>query len=151
VPNILNQTILVEGTQKADIHFYMESDGASGEWNNTVLFDPATFNVPVADQPDPNYDGTVRGHILPPICTILKMWSATVWFDYTISYETQGQPIPMFTFARDTSFDMDFTEFGGIRVPQPYAFDLTGRLLITTNNFAPAGSAGFLVLKLRKN
>ena len=152
--HVLNQTILVEGSQKADIHFYFESDGVQGEWNNYLLFDPVTFAVPFTQQPDPNYQGqsNIGGRLVTPTMTILGLWSATAWWDYTISYENGGGlPIPMIVYSRDTKFEMDFTEFGGIKCDGVANPDLTGRLLITTNNFAPLGSAGFLVLKVRKN
>ncbi len=148
--NILNMQIINEGSQKAVIHWYMESDGNEGEFQNKVMLDPVTdFAVPVVQQFN---EDRLK---LPPSLTILELWSSTAWFDITLGFDginpAQGLPYPMVTIARDADFYMDFRGFGGIKDRTPYTVQPTGKLLISTRDFAPLGSTGFLVLTLRKN
>lgn len=150
--NVLNKTILSDGTQKAVMHFYLESDGVGGEFNNEVLIDPyVDFSVLPTEQRDPDYDGPgLVGHVEIFNLTILQVWSATAWFDFKLSWDA-SPPVPFFVWARDSEFKIDMRHFSGM---QPAKFDLnepTGKILITTSNFAPLGSAGMIIIEFRKN
>ena len=62
-------------------------------------------------------------------------------------------PAPSWNLQRDGPGYMDFRYFGGIKEryipPQDKdSSDRTGRILITTTDFAPLGSVGTLVLEL---
>ena len=143
--NIINKTIVSEGTQKMVVQYYFESDGNEGELKNYVILDPADCNAPW----NPQVDTTVN----PPSSrvkqfTILRAWSSSSWFDMTIVGDG-ATPLPIFVFARDCDFYLDFRDFGGLKdrvtdVP-------TGKILVSTKDFAPLGSNAFLVLELKKN
>jgi hypothetical protein len=147
--HIINTTIISEGTQKAVIHWYFESNGIDGELTNYQIFDPATdFNVPWVPQLDTSYNQAAGSRLAPFQMTLLQSWSSASWFDFTISFD--GTIVsPTLVIARDADFYMDFRYFGGLKDrtnPDP-----TGRLLVTTRDFAPLGSNGFLVLEIKKN
>ncbi len=151
--NIINKVLLSDGPKKAMYQFYFESDGAEGELTNYQLLDPNSVG-PVEfgyDFVEPwDKSGYPQGvQIVPPSrMTILQMWSSASWFDMTLSYDGT-LPLPSFVIARDSDFYMDFRYFGGIKdrvVDQP-----TGKLLISTKDFAPLGSNGFLVIEIKKD
>lgn len=144
--NIINNTILVEGTQKAVLHWYFESDGNEGELINRTIFDPSNdFNVPASRQM--NYE---TGVIAPAKLTILQLWSSMAWWDFTLSFDGLI-PEPKIVVARDSDFHMDYRGFGGMPDPAKMENIATGKLLISTKDFAPLGSSGFLVLEVRKS
>ncbi len=148
--NTITPTIITEGTQKATIHFYLESDGNEGEFVNRVIFDPNTdFNVPWPQQLDPNYDGSSGGaKLAAPQMTILQFWGAASWFDMTFSFggtiPYQGLVIP-----RDCGPYLDFRGFSGVK--DRGATEPTGQLLLTTKDFAPQGSNATFVIEVKKN
>ena len=147
--NILNTTILTEGTQKAVLHFYLESDGNEGELVNAPLFASVNFNTPLPRQVYAQTDETTNFNTLrPPQMTILQMWSSTSWFDFTISFQGTVN-VPTLVVARDADFYMDFRYFGGLK--DRVNDTPTGQMLISTKDFAPQGSNGFIVLEVRKN
>ena len=143
--NIVNQVIVSEGTKKAIVQFYFESDGNEGEFKNKVIFDPSTdFLVPYPLPIDPN---SITKYPAPKV-TILQIWSSASWFDMTIAYGG-ATIVPSVVVARDADFYLDFRYFGGLKdrttdVP-------TGQILLSTKDFAPLGSNGFLVLELKKD
>lgn len=146
MPNIVNSTIISEGTSKAIIHFYLESDGNEGEFTNRVLWDPAVdFNVLGAQQRN-----QIDGSLVPAKVTILQVWFALSWFDATLSFNGVT-PLPKIVLARDADFNMDLRGFAGIADLVPYENMSDGKLLISTKDFAPLGSNGMIVLELRKN
>ncbi len=144
--NIVNTTIISEGTQKAVIQFYFESDGNEGEFTNRLIFDPSTdFNVPWTQQKDISGYAPV---LAAKQMSIMQAWSSTSWFDITLSYD--GTVVsPSFVFARDCDFYLDFRYFGGLKDRENQ--DPTGKLLVSTKDFAPLGSNGFLILEVKKN
>jgi len=143
--NTVTKTIISEGTQKMVVHFYFESDGNEGELNNYPLFSPADCQAPWIPQINTNVsppDGRVKQF------TILQAWCSAAWFDLILSFDG-ATPAPGVVIARDADFYMGFCDFGGIKdrtVDAP-----TGTILVTTRDFAPLGSAGFLVFELKKN
>jgi hypothetical protein len=145
--NTLNVDIISEGFKKAVVRFYFESDGTEGEWVNKPIFDPSNdFIVPM--QQGVNTDANPAVAKVPQI-SILKAWCSASWFDITLSFNSMT-PSPELVIARDTDFDLDFTYFGGVKDRSgPVITD--GILLISTKDFAPAGSNGFMVLELRKD
>ncbi len=148
--NIVTSTILSEGTQKAVILFNLTADGTEGELNNRVIFDPATdFTVPWVQQKDPNYLGAVGDHLAPFQMSILQFWGSCAWFDLLFDFEGLSTNGDGFVVARDADFYMDFRYFGGMK--DRNSIDPTGRLLLTTRDFSPAGSKGFFILEVKKN
>ena len=87
---------------------------------------------------------------LPPKITIRKVWFATSWFDMILGFESTNMD-RYITLARDADFDMDFTFFQGIADKTAYGDNPTGNLTLTTRDFAPLGSSGFMVLEIRKD
>lgn len=144
--NTVNMEIISEGFKKAVVRFYFESDGTDGEMVNQVIFNPATdFNLPIVTQP--NNDAA------PPIAkvpnlTILQAWTSCSWFDITLGFNG-STPSQELVIARDSDFYLDFRYFGGIR--DRAAVMPTGELIMSTKDFAPQGSNGFLVLEFRKD
>ncbi len=143
--NIVTQTIISEGYKKAVVQFYFESDGNEGEFTNRVIFNPNTdFLVPYPLPIDPN---SITQYPARKV-TITQMWTSASWFDMTLSFDG-ATIVPSFVIARDCDFYLDFRYFGGLKdrvndVP-------TGNILLSTKDFAPLGSNGFLVLEIKKD
>lgn len=137
-------TLLVDGPRLAIVHFYLQSDGVSGELNNTPVFDPQTDLVePLAQQFDPT-----DGHKLPMTMTIMQVWYGLSWFDVTIAFESDVNA-PRVVLTRDAHDHMDFRGFGGIK--DLYDANSTGRVLFSTKDFAPANSNGHIVIAFKKD
>jgi len=126
---------LVEGPNHLTLQINLLSDG-SGELNNTLVFSPVDCNPPLpANRPQ---------------FIIREMWYSMVWFDITIKF---GGIVPatIWTLARDCDSHIDFTKFGGLvdyRTVPPT--DEYGTILLSTNGFSTANSAGSLILDMRK-
>lgn len=127
----------VEGSSNIIIRVNMVSDG-TGELTNYPILSGADLNPPKQG---------VR-----PLFNIRQAWYAEIWFD-TVVYAGTLQPQLMWAFARDCDSHIDFRSFGGIIDQNVYAnpmVDDNGILNISTNNFAPVGSIGTLVLEIQK-
>ena len=128
-------TKLVEGESMLLVRVDLLSDG-SGELVNQVIISPSDL-IPAR----PNNRPTFR---------IYQLWYGLVWFDAVLGFGTL-QPMAVWTIARDCDSHNDFRSFGGIldyaTVPPS---DENGKLWISTNGFAPAGSQGTIVIELRK-
>ncbi len=152
--NIVNKVRLSDGPKKAMFQFYFESDGNEGELKNFVLLDPSSVgpdNIPGYDFVEPwDKSGYVNSLTVvpPPRMTILQLWSSASWFDITLSYDGTI-PLPSLVVARDCDFYLDFRYFGGVKDRQQD--QPTGKLMISTKDFAPLGSNGFLVLEVKKD
>ena len=143
--NLIRQTILQEGTKYATIHWYFESDGNEGELKDKVILDLQNdFKDPLPYQFDR------EGLKKPPKITIRQAWFSTAWFDMILGFESVTNDRYV-TLARDTDFDLEFKQFGGIFDNTPYEAAPTGNLTLTTRDFAPLGSSGFLVLEIKKD
>ena len=141
----INRYILNEGSHYATIQWYLESDGVAGELKNYKILDVVNdFLIPVS----PQYNS--EGQQLAPKITLRKVWFSTAWFDMILGFESTS-PKNYITLARDADFAMDFTTFGGIKDRTPYGDNPTGNLILSTRDFAPAGTSGFMVLELRKD
>lgn len=144
--NTVSMEIIEEGPKKAVLRFYFESDGTEGEWVNKVIFNPSTdFTQPIV--PGVNTDAAPP-QLKVPYITILQAWTSCSWFDITLGFNG-STPSQELVIARDSDFYLDFRYFGGIR--DRAAVVPTGELIISTKDFAPAGSNGFLVLEVRKD
>jgi hypothetical protein len=127
----------VEGEAHVVLRMYMEADG-SGELVNYPFFSPSDCNPALSNN--------------KPTFRLMQMWGSGVWFDLSLSAGTLV-PVPIWTFARDCDFHVDFRGFGGLfdqnvyTVPPP---DDSGVLCLSTNGFAQAGSRGSFVFELRK-
>ena len=87
-----------------------------------------------------------------PAFRLMQVWYGLVWFDVTFKTGVII-PTPIWTLARDCDSHTDFRSFGGLIDRAAYdkpPSDDNGKLTISTNGFAVAGSRGTLVLELRK-
>ena len=144
--NRILKTALLNGSKFLALHVYLESDGNEGELTNYVLVDP------IVDYPE-LYSGVLTYKDIKPI--VSQVWYSFSWFDALLSFDDLI-PAPSWNLTRDTSNYVDFRYFGGIsdRYVDPktkLGSDRTGKVLITTNGFAPLGSIGTMVIELRKN
>jgi len=143
--NTINVTLLNEGTKYSTMHVYMESDG-TGELVDYPFFDPKTdFQIPIPQQIDES-----TGQLRVPEYTIRKVWHSAAWFDVILGWDSVT-PSRVIVLARDTDFEQDFTSFGGIKDRTPMQNLPTGRLTMTTRDFAATGAAGYFVLEIRKD
>lgn len=126
---------VVEGPSNITIRLNLLSDG-SGELTNFVILS-ATDLSPVR----PNTG---------PMFKIKQLWFGMVWFDITLSMNSLA-PEPVWTVARDCENHVDFRSFGGLGTAllNPPA-DYDGKLMISTNGFAAAGSQGSMVIEMLK-
>ncbi len=126
---------IVEGETAIIVRIDLLSDG-TGELVNQVVLSPSDL-IPVR----PNNTPAFR---------IMQAWYGFVWFDVTVGFGTL-QPSTVWTIPRDTTNHIDFRSFGGlvdyINTPP---VDNNGKLWISTNGFAAAGSSGSIVLELKK-
>lgn len=125
---------LMEGQNAVVLHVFLESEGA--ELDNFVLISPADL-VP----PRPS---------TAPALRIKRLYYQFIWFDAVLKYGGVT-PRQILALARDTSGKMNFEHFGGVAdTPTAPPSDQNGKLLISTNDFAPAGSQGHLILEMVK-
>jgi hypothetical protein len=134
VANTVTKTVLLEGSKNYILHVYLESDGVEGELNNYVLVDPYVEFSPAFPR---------NGQI-----TIEKIWASLSFFDAHISFDAL-EKYNSWVLSRDTGHFHDFNSIGGLK--DRSGAEHTGKLLITTKDFAPAGTKGSLILKIRKD
>ena len=139
--NNIIKTIVANGSKSIILHIYMESDGNEGELVNYPLFDP------MDDLPE--FTINKFGRI-----TVRQVWYSLSWFDGLLTFDDLI-PAPSWNLVRDGPGYFDFRYFGGIKErytsPQDMdSSDRTGKVLITTTDFAPLGSVGTMVLELWK-
>lgn len=128
---------VAEGPSSLILRVNLLSDG-SGELINAPFLAASDLNPP--------------GRNVSPSFRVLQLWYACVWFDVTLSVGTLS-PVVLWTMARDCDSHIDFRSFGGLVDQNVYASPPVvddGILMLTTNNFAPVGSQGTIVLALSK-
>lgn len=128
---------VVEGESHLVLRVHLESDG-TGELTNYPILRPSELMPPRRDN--------------KPTFRIMQIWCGFVWFDVTLAAGTTA-PVPLWTVSRETGPHVDFRSFGGLVDQNVYASppgETDGVLVLSTNGFAPVGSAGSLVLELRK-
>lgn len=128
---------VVEGQSHLVLRVDLAGDG-TGELENYVILSPMDLNPPKRD--------------VIPAFRIMQIWYGMVWFDVTFK---AGSVVPrtLWALARDCDSHVDFRSFGGLIDPVAYTSptaDDDGKLLMSTNGFNVAGSAGTIVLELRK-
>ena len=128
-------TKIAEGNSHIVIRVDMLSDG-SGELINRVILSPSDL------EPVTKNNATAF--------RIMQIWSGLPAFDVTFGFGTLS-PKTIWTTAVDGGNHIDFRSFGGLMdyATKP-ASDVDGKLWISTRNFTPVGTAGSLVLELRK-
>lgn len=141
----VTRTVLNNGPKNLMLHVYLESDGSEGELQNFVLVDPTV------------YDTVITPDILAPNMklTIQQVWYSASWFDTFLSFDGAA-PKPYWVLPRDSEHYYDFRYFGGFadRLVDPQTIkstDRTGKLLLSTIGYAPAGSIGSMVLEIKKS
>lgn len=140
--NDIRKTIIANGSKLIIVHVYMASDGNEGELVNYPIFDPAT-DLPESDR-------NLKGRL-----TVRQVWHSFSWFDGLLTFD-ELIPIPSWNFPRDGDQYSDFRYFGGIkeRYIDPKdkdSDDRSGRLLLTTTDFAPLGSVGAMIIELGRS
>jgi len=126
-----------EGSSHVVIRVDLLSDG-TGELENYVILSPSDLRPPFRN--------------VIPAFRVRQMWYGMVWFDITLKTGTIV-PTVLWTIARDCDSHVDFRSFGGLLDAAVYSNptpDDDGKLSISTNGFAPVGSAGSLVIELAK-
>ncbi len=139
--NQIIKTILQNGSKSLIMHIYLESDGNEGE----------LVNYPIVD-PDVDYPEDKGSRNPRPV--VRQIWHSFTWFDAMITFEDLV-PYPSWLLQRDSSNYDDFRYFGGIKErytpPQDKdSSDRTGKVLLSTTDFAPLGSRGTMVLEIWK-
>jgi hypothetical protein len=140
--NKIIKTILQNGTKSLLMHIYLESDGVEGELKNYPIIDPLV-DYPEGDKGSRNPRPTVR-----------QVWHSFGWFDGLMSFDDLV-PAPSWLLQRDSASYSDFRYFGGIkeRYTDPddkNSSDRTGKVLLTTTDFAPLGSTGTMLIEIWK-
>lgn len=139
--NTILKTILQNGSKSLIMQVYLESDGNEGE----------LVNYPIVD-PDVDYPEDLGSRNPRPV--VRQIWSSLAWFDVLISFDNL-LPAPSWLLQRDGPQYTDLRYFGGLkeRYESPQTkegSDRTGKVLITTTDFAPEGSRGTLVFEIWK-
>ena len=139
--NKIIKTLLQNGSKSLIVHVYLESDGVEGELTNYVLIDP-----------DVDYPEDLGSRNPRPV--VRQVWHSFGWFDGLLSFDDLV-PAPSWLLQRDSASYSDFRYFGGIkeRYEDPdtkEGSDRTGKVLLTTTDFAPLGSTGTMVLEIWK-
>ena len=128
---------IVDGSSHLILRVDMLSN-ATGELKDYVILSPSDLN--------PAFSNDV------PAFRLMQVWYGMVWFDVTLKTGTVV-PTVIWTLARDCDSHTDFRSFGGIIDDAAYDVppsDDSGKLTISTNGFNQLGSAGTIVLELRK-
>jgi len=128
---------VVEGQSHLVLRVDMLSDG-TGELADYIILSPMELNPPIPND--------------VPAFRIMQAWYGLVHFDVTLK---AGTIIPsvLWTIAKDCDSHTDFRSFGGLIDANVYnkpPSDDNGKLTISTSGFNVAGSAGTIVLELRK-
>ncbi len=132
--NLITKTKLNEGPKRAIFHFYFEGDG-SGELQNEVLIDPVVdFELPLVT--------------IPNQLTITKLWYGSAIYDSILKFNALN-PLPIWVIVADADSYVSFEYFGGLKdFSTP---DGDGKILISTNGLATAGTAGTLIIEVKKD
>lgn len=145
--NVITKTIILNGSKNIIAQYYFQSDGVEGELNNFVLLDP------LVDYPNITYPDVVGGVMPDPSpkidLRITQIWYSFSWFDASLAF-ADVNIWPVWVLARDQATYADFRYFGGLS-DRSSSTDGTGKLMISTSGFAPAGSVGTLVIEARKH
>ena len=139
--NTILKTILQNGSKSLVMQIYLESDGNEGE----------LVNYPIVD-PDVDYPEDLGSRNPRPV--VRQIWSSLAWFDVLLSFDNLV-PAPSWLIQRDGPQYTDLRFFGGLkeRYEEPDnkdSSDRTGKVLLTTTDFAPEGSRGTLILEIWK-
>ena len=139
--NKIIKTILQNGSKSLIMHIYLESDGNEGE----------LVNYPIVD-PEVDYPEDLGSRNPRPV--VRQIWSSLAWFDGLLSFDDLV-PAPSWLIQRDGPGYTDLRYFGGLkeRYEEPDnkdGSDRTGKVLLTTTDFAPLGSTGTIVLEIWK-
>ena len=141
----VTRTLLNNGSRTFLLHVYLQNEGYEGELTNYVLADPEL------------YHSVFTHKIIQPNMklTVTQVWYSFNWFDGMLSFDDLN-PVPCWLLPRDASNYADFRYFGGLahRVVDPKTGkvnDRTGKLLLSTSGYAPAGSSGTMVIEVRKS
>ena len=139
--NKIIKTILQNGSKSLIMHIYLESDGNEGE----------LVNYPIVD-PEVDYPEDLGSRNPRPV--VRQIWSSLAWFDGLLSFDDLV-PAPSWLIQRDGPQYTDLRYFGGLkeRYENPDdkdSSDRTGKVLLSTTDFAPLGSTGTIVLEIWK-
>ena len=142
--NTIKKTILQNGSKSFIMHIYLESDGNEGELVNYPIVDP--------EEDYPEYSDRLGHRQFRP--TVRQIWHSFAWFDGLIKFDDLV-PAPSWLLQRDSASYTDLRYFGGIKEryidpKEKDSSDRTGKVLLSTTDFAPLGSQGTMVLEIWK-
>jgi len=123
-----------DGPSKSIYQFYFESNGVDGELENELLIDPTVDFTPALSSKEQ--------------ITINQIWYGFSWFDVLLTFDALEQ-FPSWVLPRDASTYVDFRYFGGLK--DRSGAESTGKLYISTDGYAPAGSKGTMIVEFKKN
>ena len=126
-------TIIVNGQRSAIVHFYIASDGISGELASAIIMEPSDLLGDSAKS--------------KPTYTILQIWKEFSGFDALLSFDA-GDQVESWLLAQNASNHIDFRYFGGLK--DRSTADATGLLLLSTNGLSDPNSKGTMILELKK-
>ena len=131
--NTLIKTKLAEGSKRAIFHFYLEGDG-SGEFLDYVLLDPQEdFELPFGKT---------------ATLSITKVWWGSAVYDSVLKFNALV-PLPVWVISAESGPEVSFEYFGGLNDYSTLESD--GKILISTNGFAVAGTLGSMILEVKKD
>ena len=136
-------TQIQDGPSDVVYSLVLKSDGASGELVNYPLIDPDWL---VSGQGGPFVPaGLPSGKCF----NIQQIWYNFQGFDATLSFDSIS-PTPVWLMAPSTDSYIDFRPMGGLADRTPAANIPNGTLFLSTDGFASIGSAGSILIKVRK-
>lgn len=134
--NTIQKTKLLDGARECTFHFYIASDGVSGNLVDYVLVDPATDLVPALSN--------------TPSLTVMKIYYDLAGFNGLLLFNYLSTGNPIWQMTKDNYGECCFDYFGGIK-DRSQSGDGNGKILLTTNGFTTVSNTGTFVITLRKD
>ena len=129
----IEKTLLLNGPKTAIMHFYLESDGISDEFDKEIVLEPTELN---------GDESKIFQY------TVTQIWQSLSGFDATLGFDS-GSPKYAWIMREASDSHVDFRSFGGIK--DRTTGDFTGKLTLSTINLNHPDSKGTFVIEFRKN
>ena len=129
--NTVTSQILLDGSQRLVIKWYLSSDGVAGEVTDQVVVDVSAL-TPAATK----------------VSLERVIWSLT-GFDAILEWDATADVEILRLGAAASTSDLCMKEFGGIW--NNAGAGITGDMLLTTSGFTAVGDAGTIILICTKN
>lgn len=132
--NTITQSTMVDGARIHAKHIYLASDGAAGDFTDTVVVDVSALQAVAIGQP--------CDHV-----RIRRVYGCMSGFTLTLEFDaTADQAI--ITFPDGVFQYLDVTAYGGVEDPE--ASGSTGDIVATSSGFTAATDTGWLVIECEK-